>query len=43
MKRRAFRRVVEETQLTHQSLSELNALTERKREVVDLPAQGLAN
>jgi len=41
--RATFRRVVEETRLTHQSLSELGALTDREREVLDLLAQGLAN
>jgi DNA-binding NarL/FixJ family response regulator len=41
--RAAFRRVVEETRLAHQSLSELNALTDREREVLDLLAQGLTN
>jgi len=41
--RAAFRRVVEETRLTQQSLSELNALTDREREVLDLLAQGLTN
>lgn len=41
--RAAFRRVVEETRLAHHSLSELNALTDREREVLDLLAQGLTN
>jgi len=41
--RAAFRRVVEETRLTQQSLSELSALTDREREVLDLLAQGLTN
>jgi RNA polymerase sigma factor (sigma-70 family) len=41
--RAAFRRVVEETKQTHQSQSELSALTEREREVLDLLAQGLTN
>jgi DNA-binding NarL/FixJ family response regulator len=41
--RAAFRRVVEQTRVTHQSMSELSALTEREREVLDLLAQGLAN
>ena len=41
--RAAFRRVVEETKLTYQSQSELSALTEREREVLDLLAQGLTN
>jgi DNA-binding NarL/FixJ family response regulator len=41
--RAAFRRVVEETRSTHHSLSELSALTEREREVLNLLAQGLAN
>jgi RNA polymerase sigma factor (sigma-70 family) len=34
---------VEETRATNQSLSELNALTDREREVLVLLAQGLAN
>ena len=41
--RAAFRRVVEETRSKHQSLSELSALTDREREVLDLLAQGLTN
>jgi RNA polymerase sigma factor (sigma-70 family) len=41
--RAAFRRVIEETKQTHQSQSELGALTEREREVLDLLAQGLTN
>jgi RNA polymerase sigma factor (sigma-70 family) len=41
--RAAFRRVVEETKLTHQARSEFNALTDREREVLDLLAQGLTN
>ena len=41
--RAAFRRAVEETRLTFESQSELNALTEREREVLDLLAQGLTN
>jgi RNA polymerase sigma factor (sigma-70 family) len=41
--RAAFRRIVEETSQTHQSQSELNTLTEREREVLDLLAQGLTN
>jgi len=41
--RAAFRRVVEETRLTYNSLSELSALTDREREVLDLLAQGLTN
>lgn len=41
--RATFRRVVKETKQTHQSQSELSALTEREREVLDLLAQGLTN
>jgi DNA-binding NarL/FixJ family response regulator len=41
--RAAFRRIVEETRSTYQSLSELSALTDREREVLDLLAQGLTN
>jgi len=41
--RAAFRRVVEETRLTHHSLSELSTLTDREHEVLDLLAQGLTN
>jgi len=41
--RAAFRRVVEETKLIYESQSELSALTDREREVLDLLAQGLTN
>jgi DNA-binding NarL/FixJ family response regulator len=41
--RTAFRRIIEETKQVHQSQSELSALTEREREVLDLLAQGLTN
>jgi RNA polymerase sigma factor (sigma-70 family) len=41
--RAAFRRAVEETKQQSQSQSELSALTEREREVLDLLAQGLTN
>jgi len=41
--RAAFRRVIEETKQIHQAQSELSALTEREREVLDLLAQGLTN
>jgi DNA-binding NarL/FixJ family response regulator len=41
--RAAFRRVVEETKSMQHSMSELNALTDREREVLDLLAQGLTN
>jgi len=39
----AFRRAVEETKSKYQSQSELNTLTDREREVLDLLAQGLTN
>lgn len=41
--RAAFRRAVEETRQQYQSQSELNALTDREREVLDLLAEGLTN
>ncbi len=41
--RAAFRRLIEETRQNHQSLSELSALTDREREVLNLLAQGLTN
>ena len=41
--RAAFRRVIAETKQTYQSQSELSALTEREREVLQLLAQGLTN
>ena len=41
--RAAFRRVIEETKKTHESQSELSALTDREREVLELLAQGLTN
>lgn len=41
--RAAFRRVVEETRSKNQSSNELNALTDREREVLDLLALGLTN
>jgi DNA-binding NarL/FixJ family response regulator len=41
--RAAFRRAVEETKPLYQSLNEMNALTEREREVLVLLAQGLTN
>ncbi len=41
--RATFRRVVDEARSMNQSLNELNALTEREREVLDLLARGLTN
>ena len=41
--RAAFRRTVAETRQASQSFTELNALTDREREVLDLLAQGLTN
>lgn len=41
--RAAFRRAVDETRKLYQSQSELGALTDREREVLDLLAQGLTN
>lgn len=41
--RAAFRRLIDETKQLHESQSELSALTEREREVLDLLAQGLTN
>jgi RNA polymerase sigma factor (sigma-70 family) len=41
--RATFRRVVEETRLTRNAKSELSALTDREREVLNLLAQGLTN
>jgi len=41
--RSAFHRVVEETRKKYESQSELSALTDREREVLDLLAQGLTN
>lgn len=41
--RAAFRRIIAETKQTYQSQSELGALTEREREVLELLAQGLTN
>lgn len=38
-----FRRVIEEARLAYHSFSELSALTEREREVLELLAQGLTN
>ncbi|MBI3151880.1 MAG: response regulator [Chloroflexi bacterium] len=41
--RAAFRRIVEETRQAYQATSELSALTEREREVLELLARGLTN
>jgi RNA polymerase sigma factor (sigma-70 family) len=41
--RTAFRRAVDDTRKQYQSQSELSALTDREREVLDLLAQGLTN
>lgn len=41
--RAAFRRAVAETKSKYESQSELSALTDREREVLDLLAQGLTN
>ena len=41
--RNAFRRVVEEARAAHKSMSELSALTDREREVLDLLAKGMTN
>ena len=41
--RAAFRRAVEETRPMYESMSELGALTDREREVLDLLARGLTN
>lgn len=41
--RAAFRRIVEETRKAYQSVSELSALTDREREVLELLAKGLTN
>jgi DNA-binding NarL/FixJ family response regulator len=41
--RAAFRRAVAETKSKYQSQSELNTLTDREREVLELLAQGLTN
>ena len=41
--RAVFRRVIEETKQTYQTQSELGALTDREREVLDLLARGLTN
>jgi len=41
--RASFRRLVEETRMTHQSLSKLSTLTDREREVLNLLAEGLTN
>lgn len=41
--RALFRHIIEEARLMYRSLSELGALTDREREVLDLLAQGLTN
>ena len=41
--RAAFRRLIDETRQEHEAQSELNRLTDREREVLDLLAQGLTN
>jgi DNA-binding NarL/FixJ family response regulator len=41
--RMAFRHAVEDARISLQAMSELNALTDREREVLDLLAQGLTN
>ncbi len=41
--RNAFRRVVEDARAAYKSMSELSALTDREREVLDLLAIGLTN
>ena len=41
--RNAFRRVVEEARTAYKSMSELSALTDREREVLELLAVGLTN
>ena len=41
--RALFRRIIEEARVMYRSLSELSALTDREREVLDLLAQGLTN
>ena len=41
--RNTFRRLVEEAQLSHLVVSELDRLTDREREVFDLLARGMTN
>ena len=41
--RATFRRAVDESRALHPTLNQLNSLTEREREVLDLLAQGLTN
>ena len=41
--RNAFRRVIEEARTAYKSMSELSALTDREREVLDLLAKGMTN